>query len=417
MKESFALYMFTILPLFLCSTSMLLSLKKKRMFPLFSFLFLCAITIVFFISENISFFDKMPWLLSWLTNYFLLFFYTKFSTDLSDIHALFLAIWMYICFYIFFELSAIIYYLVNFSWGNSHCIFNLFLCCIYSALLYKTTHQHIITNLLSCISQKQVLIAGLILLPLIILSQSVAESVAHTDHFIVLICQLFILISCITSLGIQYSQLMTIQEKTEKQLFHSLLSQKMIQYQSYKETMSVMNEKCHYIKHQIADLKVSNSPEELEKFFQYLLKEISIYDSYPNTGNETINIILSQKIIMCQKNNISINSMIDGAQLAFMTTSDLYNLFSYALEQAIEMVADLSDIQKKEITIISSVKKQFYIIQFENYYDGTNNSISSNESLSYVNRSILYIAEKYNGTLSIHLEDNIHILRILLCMP
>ena len=70
---------------------------------------------------------------------------------------------------------------------------------------------------------------------------------------------------------------------------------------------------------------------------------ISIYDSMLKTGNEALDVIFAEKSLVCRKNDIKLNCMIDGAKLSFMENTDIYALFGNLMDNAIEAIEKLKD--------------------------------------------------------------------------
>ena len=78
---------------------------------------------------------------------------------------------------------------------------------------------------------------------------------------------------------------------------------------------------------------------------------MAIYDNIYQTGNDALDLVLTEKSLLCDEYNIKLSSMIDGAALDFMNTTDVYALFGNLLDNAIESVMKEPDEEKRIISV------------------------------------------------------------------
>jgi sensor histidine kinase regulating citrate/malate metabolism len=184
-----------------------------------------------------------------------------------------------------------------------------------------------------------------------------------------------------------------------------------------KQNIDIINIKCHDMKYQISRLGEKISEEEKKE----LEKAITIYDSSLKTGNETLDVILAEKSLICEKNNIKFDCMADGQKLSFMSASDIYSLFGNAIDNAIEGVSTITDLEKRIITL--TVKESFGMVyvRIENFFSGTlvfENELpvstkSNKEYHGFGLKSIKMLIDKYNGTFTINTSNEIFKLNML----
>ena len=127
-----------------------------------------------------------------------------------------------------------------------------------------------------------------------------------------------------------------------------LLKQAEEQYALAKENIELINLKCHDLKHQIREIGTSATGNEAIKEIE---KMISIYDAGIRTGNEALDIILTEKSLYCNNRNIKLYCIADGSLLMFMSDPDLYSLFGNLLDNAIEAVENLPE-EKRFINLV-----------------------------------------------------------------
>ena len=62
-----------------------------------------------------------------------------------------------------------------------------------------------------------------------------------------------------------------------------------------------------------------------------------------DTGNEVLDVVLTEKSMHCEARHITLNCVADGSAVAFVEPGDLHALFSNALDQAIDAAARQMD--------------------------------------------------------------------------
>ena len=115
--------------------------------------------------------------------------------------------------------------------------------------------------------------------------------------------------------------------------------------------------------------------------------------------------------------------MADGECLDFMQESDIYSLFGNAIDNAIEAVIKLSDDEKRIIGVKVCAVGNMITVNIHNFYEydirfnhetGLPETSKKNKNIhGYGMKSIRYIVEKYDGSLSVKAKDGIFRLDIL----
>ena len=231
-------------------------------------------------------------------------------------------------------------------------------------------------------------------------------------------------ISCVLILGIQFSVFKISTLSREKEIIRQLLYERQKQYDLSRENIEIINHKCHDMKHQIQALKEAKA-EELDQYIDEVENSIDIYDTVVKTKNEVINTILSEKGLYCEEHNIRLTCIADATHMDFMSTIDLYALIGNALDNAIECVRKYEDKEKRTISLNISANGGFLCIQTNNYVEkqvtfqeGLPVTTKKNRSYhGFGMRSMKHLAEKYGGTLTAEVKDNIFTLQIVLPMP
>ena len=219
-----------------------------------------------------------------------------------------------------------------------------------------------------------------------------------------------------------HMQLQELQARLEKDFLQSMLQ---LQYENYKisaESVELVNQKYHDLKHQIAFLRSEAGSEEKNACLDQMEQEIKSYEAQNKTGNKILDTILTTKSLQCQRQGISLTCVVDGKEVDFISPMDLSALFGNALDNAIESVKKIPDPDKRLIHLSVSRQKNFLRIRVENCYQGeirfeNGMPVTSKKDKAFHGfgtKSIARIAEKYNGSMTIHAENGWFELRILL---
>lgn len=217
-------------------------------------------------------------------------------------------------------------------------------------------------------------------------------------------------------------QLNEINMRFEVEKLKNLLQLQHRSYEMSEQSIEIVNQKYHDLKHQIAFLKQDAMTQES---FNYLLKmedDIKIYEAQNKTGNKVLDTILVSKQSRCQDADISMTVVADGKALKGIEPIDISTLFGNLLDNAIESVLKLKDIDKRLIHLTVQQDKKFLKIRLENYYTGElafknglpTTTKKDKEFHGYGLKSIQQIVKKYNGTMAIKTDENWFDLRILI---
>lgn len=199
----------------------------------------------------------------------------------------------------------------------------------------------------------------------------------------------------------------------ERDIIDKLWDEDRKHYELAKENIDLINMKCHDLKHQIHNIGKNETLDN--KYIKSIEESIMIYDSVIKTGNNALDVSIAEKALICNKNNISLTCMIDGAKLNFIDDSDIYALFGNALDNAIEYLTNFVENEKRFIRIKSKEQNGLYILRVENYLkdkieleNGLPKTIKIDKNFhGFGVKSIKTIVESYKGEFFITQEDNL----------
>ena len=249
-----------------------------------------------------------------------------------------------------------------------------------------------------------------------------SQVIANYDLFFYNMLNLGEIIFYVFMLLIQILMLVSAKERTEFHTLQKMWLEEKKQYQLIKENIDALNIKCHDLKHQIRHLRETEkvSPEYLDELEQ----SISIYNSAVHSGNETLDMLLTDKRLHCATHGIQFTCITEGEKMAFMEVMDIFSLFGNILDNAIEHQSTLEP-EKRFIHLIVRSTNQFLLIHVENHLEGelvirNGIPVTTKEDKRYHGYgmlSIRRIVDKYSGSFSISTEDQLFQIDIILPIP
>jgi hypothetical protein len=231
----------------------------------------------------------------------------------------------------------------------------------------------------------------------------------------------YALFCCVYALYGQLKQQNQLNLQTQLSLQQQLWAQQRAQYEMSRDTIDLVNRKCHDLKHQVAALRHIDDQAQKEAAIDSLTQGVMIYDAVVESGNQILDTVLTEKSFLCQQKEIKLTCMADGKRLNFMDVVDLYALFGNALDNAMEAVQKLPP-EQRLIRLTVQQRVGLVLIQMENpcpqpleLVDGLpKSSKEANGYHGFGLKSMREIAERYHGLLTVQQQDGRFILRVTL---
>ena len=266
----------------------------------------------------------------------------------------------------------------------------------------------------------------MLLLSLTVLGSSVVLSIfvdAIGVPEAVTICRLYAAVACTLGLVMQFSISHSNRLERDNQILEYMLRQEKQQHEMSKENIDIINIKCHDLKYQIAQLEAMDDQDQRRASIQELEQSVMIYDSMVKTGCDALDLVLTEKSLICEKYKIKFSSMVDGARLNFLAASDIYALFGNALDNAIESVCKAEE-DRRIISLKVFAEGQMLFIHLDNYcaeppkFEGEFPVTTKDNDLfhGFGTRSIRYIVQCYHGDVKMSFSDHFFHLDIMFCM-
>lgn len=168
-------------------------------------------------------------------------------------------------------------------------------------------------------------------------------------------------------------------------------------------------------------LETYSNREEVKHQVQKILDEIRPYETSVTTGNEAIDILLNEKLAVCQQKKITCVPYLDGTMLDFVEPMDLCTIFGNALDNAIESSSQIEKEEDRQISVRTVRKGNSVALTFRNTY-AKRPDISGGlpvttkkdkKNHGYGLGNIRYVMDKYHGELSCRVEGEEFVLVLL----
>ncbi len=258
-----------------------------------------------------------------------------------------------------------------------------------------------------------VLLLSLVTLVITVVLCSVTNTFGYMSWQLSLVIYCFSIFANIFILWIQSGMLERIVLKSDVETVRQLWQQDRRQYEIAKETIDLINVKCHDMKHRIRIMKQEGELSEEEA--AEMEKCISIYDARVSTGCEPIDVLLTEKSLICNEAGIRLSCMVDGKSLGYIRDYDLYSLFGNMLSNAIEAVRRIRDEERRCIDLTVRKSGGVVLVNCVNYYDGKlrlEAGLPATSKRDVVNhgfglKSMRMLAKKYGGQFDFSFEDGI----------
>ena len=177
---------------------------------------------------------------------------------------------------------------------------------------------------------------------------------------------LYAIVSCLLLLMLVFGLLESDRTHAEAEAYRELLHQQRAQYELSKQNIELISIKCHDLKHQVRALKT----KENEAAIKEIEHEIMIYDSSIKTGNEVLDVILREKLLQAESEEITLTCLLEGSAISFMEEMDIYSLFGNILSNAFESVRKCEDKEKRAVSLTGRKVGNMFFLQEENYVEG-----------------------------------------------
>lgn len=160
----------------------------------------------------------------------------------------------------------------------------------------------------------------------------------------------------------------------------------------------------------LASAEATADPE-LKAHIDEAEKAAQLYDASRNTGNEVLDVVLTEKSLLCESRRIQLNAVTDGSCLNFFEASDLYALFANMLDHAIESAVKVPEPERRCIDLLVCTRQSFVVV---NVISPDRPAESADtRAAHYAVKVTNRIVQKYKGTLTTESQNGFFAVKII----
>ena len=191
------------------------------------------------------------------------------------------------------------------------------------------------------------------------------------------------------------------------------------EHMTLKRNLETMRAMAHDMKYYIEALQRTGMPDRMAT--NRIEEAVRIYEETFDTGCEALDLLLSDKAVLCASQGILLICSADASRLNGMDVGDLYSLFGNALDNAVEYLQTVAEPEKRYIRLEVKEAGGFVSFTLRNYCTLPPMSAEAFETTKadkqlhgYGIPNIRSIAARYDGDLRIERTGTEFVLRVLM---
>ena len=206
-----------------------------------------------------------------------------------------------------------------------------------------------------------------------------------------------------------YHMLAYTETDLNEELFSTMYRQERAQYGQFKQNVDYINSRYHDLKHILTLIKSNRSVAE--RMLDDIAENVGFLQSEMDTGDKTLDSILTDRYIHCRQSGIELHLMTDGTTFEWIDTVDLYLIFCNMLDNAIEYLETVTE--ERRISMgIKTAGQMIFIHQEYGLYgdirtvDGIPVSTKGEaHDHGFGIRSIIATVERYSGNVTVSAQN------------
>ena len=194
-------------------------------------------------------------------------------------------------------------------------------------------------------------------------------------------------------------------------------------YELQKELIDRVNVRAHDLKKQLSRMEAGALYDR--GAMEEIRRELNEYEQFVNSGNGTLDVILTDAAVRCREAGIRFSCLVDGRELAFLDTIDLYAIFGNLLDNAITAASAVRDPENRILSLkMNPVGELLYFHMFNTYendlrfqgeFPRTTKSDAENHGFGM--KSVSLSLKKYGGEMLISAENQVFNVNFMLKKP
>ncbi|NLG10931.1 MAG: sensor histidine kinase [Coriobacteriaceae bacterium] len=213
--------------------------------------------------------------------------------------------------------------------------------------------------------------------------------------------------------------------EAEKQGVNDIIQRRHEQLIAHSSTVDEVNRRYHDLKHLLQGIESMQNIDEIKAYAHTLQSEIQAYEHNFATGNEAVDVVLSDKARLCKEKDIRLIPIINTQGWDKISPIDISTIFGNALDNAIESAEQIEQDDKRRITVRVGQVNKMLVARFENYFNhslkGNPHNLTTTKKVKvghgYGMKSIRHVVERLQGEMSVDITDGRFVLTVLLPLP
>ncbi len=179
-----------------------------------------------------------------------------------------------------------------------------------------------------------------------------------------------------------------------------------------RQNVNIINKRCHELRVQIAALRKLAPDAVPRETLEEAENAARLYDAGANSGNEVLDVVLTEKTLLCQSRRVQLNAVANGSCLQGFEPGDLYALFANALDYAIEGAVRTPDPARRNIDLLVCVRQSFIVINVISPAREPE-AAATRPPEAYELKVLRRIVQKYSGTLTTGNAERLFAIKII----
>lgn len=213
--------------------------------------------------------------------------------------------------------------------------------------------------------------------------------------------------------------------QSEKQRVDDIIRRRHEQLIVHSNAVEEVNRRYHDLKHMLLGIEGMQGAEEIKSYVRSLHTGIHAFEDYFDTGNETMDVVLTDKARICRDKGIGLIPIVNAQGWEDMPPIGISTIFGNALDNSIEAAERIERDEKRRVTVRVGRVNQMLVARFENYYEhelcGDLPELQTTKPHSaghgYGIRSIRNVVDQLEGELTITAQDGRFVLTVLIPIP
>lgn len=229
------------------------------------------------------------------------------------------------------------------------------------------------------------------------------SAVAQLPRDILLCLRAFHALVCVFVIVAEVELVVVRQLSSEKAVTERLLAEGDRQYRLSRANIEAINARMHDIRHDVLRTLYAADGTLDRKTAAAIVREVEIYDAPVHTGNEALDVVLTEKSFLCHSEGITLTCVADGRSLAFMSPADLYALLGELLDCAIDATRRANIEGSRSISLVIKRRANVASVHLESYGNPCTPAHESSQGLAANNAQA--IVGRYGGTMIMDKKD------------